>query len=266
MNNGEIMGLIWSYRGFILASVKREFQLKYHNSLLGIIWAIINPLCMIFIYTVIFSQVMRAKLPGVDNTYAYSIYLCSGIITWFFFSETLSRGISVFVDNAGLIKKLHFPRICLPIIVMLGSILNFSILFGLFTLFLCFTGNFPGLPYVSIVAVLAIQVMFAMGLGMFLGIINVFFRDVGQFFALFLQIWFWLTPIVYSVTILPAWVQPIIKLNPMFPIINAYHDIFISHAWPNWSSLLPVIGTTFACCLFAHRTFQKRSEEMVDEL
>lgn len=260
------MGAIWSYRGFILASVKREFQLKYRNSLLGVIWTILNPLCMIFIYTVIFSQVMKARLPGVENTFAYSIYLCSGIITWFFFSETLSRSISVFVDNAGLIKKLNFPRICLPIIVILGSVLNFAIMFGLFTLFLCFTGNFPGWVYLSVVVVLVVQIMFAMGLGMFLGILNVFFRDVGQFFTLFLQIWFWLTPIVYSVTILPVWVQSIIKLNPMFSIINAYHDIFVSHCWPDWLSLLPVICLSLICCVFAQRTFHKRSEEMVDEL
>ncbi|MDP3704623.1 MAG: ABC transporter permease [Legionellaceae bacterium] len=260
------MSVIWSYRGFILASVKREFQLKYRNSLLGVIWTILNPLCMIFIYTVIFSQVMKARLPGVENTFAYSIYLCSGIITWFFFSETLSRSISVFVDNASLIKKLTFPRICLPIIVILGSVLNFSIMFALFTLFLCFTGNFPGWVYLATPIVLIIQITFAMGLGMFLGVLNVFFRDVGQFFTLFLQIWFWLTPIVYSVTILPVWVQSIIKLNPMFSIVNAYHDIFVSHCLPSWLSLMPVIGLSLLCCLLAQRTFHKRNADMVDEL
>ena len=79
---------IWPYRGFIRGSIQREFQSKYRNSLLGAAWTIINPLAMIVVYTVIFSQVMRAKLPGVDNAYGYSIYLCAGIITWGLFAES----------------------------------------------------------------------------------------------------------------------------------------------------------------------------------
>ena len=260
------MRAVWAYRGFILASVKREFQTKYRNSLFGVAWTVANPLCMIFIYTIIFSQVMRAKLPGVENTYAYSIYLCSGIITWFFFSEIISRSINVFIDQAGLIKKLNFPRICLPVTVLLSAVLNFAIMFGLFTIFLILSGNFPGWVYSSVIVILAIQVAFAIGLGVCLGILNVFFRDVGQFFAIFLQLWFWFTPIVYLDSILPKWVQPIIKLNPMFSIMNAYHGVFVSRSWPDWSSLLPVALLSLFVCVFALRMFRKRSDEMVDEL
>ena len=78
---------LWAYRGFILGSVKREFQSKYRNSMLGAAWTVINPLAMIFIYTVIFSQVMKARLPGVDSTFAYSVYLCAGVLTWGLFAR-----------------------------------------------------------------------------------------------------------------------------------------------------------------------------------
>jgi lipopolysaccharide transport system permease protein len=101
---------IASYRGFIFGSVQREFQSKYRNSVLGAAWTVLNPLAMIFVYTVIFASVMRTRLPGTDSTFAYSIYLCAGVLTWGLFAEITSRGQTVFLENAGLIKKLTFPR------------------------------------------------------------------------------------------------------------------------------------------------------------
>ena len=100
---------IWAYRGFVLGSVKREFQSKYRNSLLGMGWSVINTLAMIVVYTVIFSQVMKAKLPGLDTTFAYSIYLCSGVLTWGLFSEMMTRSQNLFLDNSNLLKKINFP-------------------------------------------------------------------------------------------------------------------------------------------------------------
>jgi lipopolysaccharide transport system permease protein len=108
----SIFKALWAYRGFILGSMKREFQSKYRNSLLGAAWTVINPLAMIIVYTVIFSQIMRAKLPGIDTTFAYSIYLCAGVLTWGLFAEIVGRGQNVFLENANLLKKLSFPRLC----------------------------------------------------------------------------------------------------------------------------------------------------------
>ncbi len=90
----RMMRALWAYRGFILGSVRREFQSKYSNSLLGAAWTVINPLAMIVVYTVIFSQVMQAKLPGVDSKFAYSIYLCAGVLTWTFFAEVVTQSIT----------------------------------------------------------------------------------------------------------------------------------------------------------------------------
>ena len=112
---------VWTYRGFVLGSVKREFQLKYRNSLLGAAWSVLNPLAMIVVYTVIFSQVMKAKLPGVDSTFAYSIYLCAGLLTWGLFAEIVGRAQNIFLDHANLMKKLSFPRMTLPVIVILSA-------------------------------------------------------------------------------------------------------------------------------------------------
>lgn len=257
---------LWAYRGFILGSVKREFQIKYRNSLLGAAWNIINPLSMIVVYTVIFSEIMKARLPGVDSTYAFSIYLCAGVLTWGLFSEISNRATGMFVENANLLKKLSFPRLCLPVVVVCNALLNFAIVFSLFLVFLLLAGSMPGMPLIALAPLVLLQVAFAIGLGISLGMLNVFFRDVGQFFGIFLTFWFWLTPIVYPLTILPERLQELMRWNPMYRLIAGYQDVLVYGRWPNWHSLWPVVVFAFALCTYGLYLFRRRSGEMVDEL
>ncbi len=257
---------LWAYRGFVLGSVKREFQSKYMNSLLGVAWTVIQPLSMIVVYTLIFTQIMQAKLPGVDNSFGYSIYLCAGILTWGFFAEIVGRSQNIFLENANLLKKLSFPRLCLPVTVLATASLNFAIIFGLFTLFLIVSGSFPGWVFLAIFPVLVIHVLFAIGLGITLGVLNVFFRDVGQAFGVILQFWFWLTPIVYPITILPESGQQLMAYNPMMHLMGAYQGILVRGELPHWESLWPVAAAAVFFCVIGLRLFRKRAGEIVDEL
>ncbi len=261
-----IFSAAWRYRGFILGSVKREFQFKYRNSMLGIAWTVIQPLAMITIYTVIFSRIMRARLPGTDSTFAYSIFLCAGVIAWGLFTEITARGQNVFLENANILKKLNFPRICLPVIVVITACINFSIIFGLYALFLVVTGNFPGWVFLGIFPVLVVEIIFSIGLGIILGVLNVFFRDVGQLFNIVLQFLFWGTPIVYPVNILPEGIRHIVMLNPMSALIVAYQTITLKHEWPQWGTLVPVVIAGIILCILGARLFRRRAGEMVDEL
>lgn len=257
---------IWAYRGFIFGSVKREFQAKYGNAILGAAWAVLNPLTMIVVYTVIFAQIMHNKLPGTDSAFSYSIYLCAGILTWGLFAEITARGQTMFLEQANLIKKTNFPRICLPLIVVLNAVLNFAIIFALFTGFLIFSGNFPGWVFLAIFPVLLLQVVFAIGLAMILGVLNVFFRDVGQLFSIFIQFWFWFTPIVYPASILPAQIRALLVWNPMAQITGAYQTILVNGQLPQWHSLLPALLLSILLCAAGMHVFRKRAGEMVDEL
>jgi lipopolysaccharide transport system permease protein len=215
---------------------------------------------------VIFSQVMKSRLPGVDNDFAYSIYLCAGVLTWGLFAEITGRAQNVFLENANLIKKISFPRICLPVIVVVNALVNFAIIFALFLAFLIFSGNFPGLNVTAMIPVLMIQILFSIGLGMVIGVLNVFFRDVGQFYAVLLQFWFWFTPVVYSASILPKSVQSYLAWNPMAPMIGAYQDILVHGRWPDWQSLLFPLFLGLLLCAFGLQMFRKRVGEIVDEL
>lgn len=261
-----MLSAILKYRGFILGSVKREFQSRYQKSMLGALWLVLQPLAMILVYTLIFSQVMRAKLPNVDSSFAYSIYLCSGTLTWAFFTETVTRCQNMFLDNANMLKKLSFPRICLPTIVAISTSLNFVIIFSLFVLFLIISGNFPGIPFLALIPLIILQLAFALGLGLTLGVLNVFFRDVGQVMGIILQFWFWFTPVVYPISIIPEWARSYLMLNPMADLVVAYQTIFVNQQMPHWISLWPVLFCALLFCALGIHLFKKHSGDMVDEL
>lgn len=257
---------LWAYRGFVWGSVRREFDARYRHSLLGASWAVLQPLAMIVIYTVVFSRVMHSRLPGVSGDFAYSIYLCAGVLTWGLFAEITGRAQNVFLEQANLLKKVSFPRLCLPVIVVASAVVNFVIIFGLFTAFLILVGAFPGWAFVALLPVLAVEVLLAVGLGVTLGVLNVFFRDVGPFYAVVLQFWFWLTPIVYPASILPQWVQPWMCWNPMAQLVGAYQRILVEGAWPEWKGVGAVALLAIVLCLLGWRLFRVHAGEMVDEL
>ncbi|CAI1537661.1 ABC transporter permease [Serratia proteamaculans] len=262
----DMLLAIYGYRGFIWSSIKRDFQSRYQTSMLGALWLVLQPLAMILVYTLVFSEVMKARMPNNAGPFAYSIYLCSGVLTWGLFTEILDKSQGVFISNANLIKKLSFPKICLPVIVTASAILNFAIIFSLFIVFLVVSGNFPGVLFLSVLPVLALQVLFAVGLGMTLGVMNVFFRDVGQFVGVLLQFWFWFTPIVYVLSSLPEWARKLLMYNPMARVMQSYQSIFAYHQQPNWYSLLPVLVLAIIFCTFGMRLFRKHAADMVDEL
>lgn len=258
---------LWAYRSFVWSSVLREFHGKYRESLLGAFWSVANPLTMIVIYTVVFGQLMRPKLAGHEQTpFAFSIYLCAGVITWGLFAEMLGRLNGVFLEHGNLIKKSNFPRICLPAIVATSALVNFGIVFGLYLAFLALIGHWPGWALLAVIPLLALQVLFTLGLGIFLGTLNVFFRDVGQLTGIVVQFWFWLTPIVYVLDALPPAVRDLLKYNPLQPLVAAYQTLFLGKTWPDFSPLLPLALLTGALLLLGARFFLARVGELVDEL
>lgn len=263
----SMLRALWAYRSFVWSSVMREFHGKYRESLLGAVWSVANPLTMIIIYTVVFGQLMRNTLPGHEQTpFAFSIYLCAGVVTWSLFAEMLSRLNNVFLEHGNLIKKSNFPRICLPVIVTVSALINFGIVFALYLAFLALIGHWAGVALLAVLPLLALQILFALGLGVFLGTLNVFFRDVGQLTGVVLQFWFWLTPIVYTLPALPPQVRSLVALNPMQPLMAAYQQIFLDKTLPAFGPLLPLLMLTAGFLLLGAYFFQARVGELVDEL
>ena len=260
---------IFRFRSFIIGSIRRDIQSQYQGSLLGGTWVILQPLAMIAIYTLVFSNVMRSRLPGIDAAYGYSIYLCAGVLTWGYFSEGLTRLQGVFIANSNLLKKAAFPRICLPLIAIGTASFNFFIIFTLFLLFLLFSGNWPGWTLLALLAPLIVQITLTTGVGILAATLNVFFRDIGQLVNVGLLFWFWLTPIVYPISVLPDWTQGWLWLNPFSILMHHYQQILLMGQLPDalaWQRL--ALLAVFAVLLLAWgwKVYRVRAPEMADEL
>lgn len=257
---------VWAFRGFITGNVKREFQSRYLGTQFGAFWVVVHPFTMIVIYTVVFAKLMKTSLPNHSSEYAYSIFLCAGVLTWNLFAEMLSRCVNIFIENGGMLKKVNFPKLCLPIIVLTSSWLHFAIVMSLFLIFLALSGNFPGWVLLAGIPVLAIQAAFTVGLGVLLATINVFYRDVSHSVSVILQFWFWVTPIIYVPTLIPERARAVLEWNPMWPLIQAYQGIFLDHAMPTWALLVyPAILAAVLSVLGMYAFFRLQGE-IVDEL
>jgi lipopolysaccharide transport system permease protein len=264
---GRLLAL-WRYRGFIASMVRRDFAHRYVGSVLGAAWLVLNPLAFIVIYTLVFSQVMQSRVQGRVGAgpYAYGVFLCAALLPWTFFAEMLNRCLTVFLDHRTLLKHQNFPRSVLPAVAVLSASLTFAIVYGLFLAFLLLTGNWPGWKVLGLLPPLAIQQALAVGLGVALGTLNVYFRDVAQATGVVLQFWFWLTPVVYPIEIVPPAGQWLLRANPMLPLVTAYRTLVFERAWPDWWSFLWPLAVAIAALAFAQLVFRRLGQDMVDEL
>lgn len=257
---------LWAYRHFVLSSIRNELVSRFARSKLGGLWMIINPLVQVAIYALILSNVLAAKLPGVDGQYAYAIYLLAGLLAWTLFNEIVSRCTSLFIEHGNLLKKMSFPRITLPAITVGASFFNNLLLFiAMLGILLLLGHQFS--PVIFWLLPLSIIVMaFGVGLGLILGVLNVFLRDVGQFVTIALQMWFWFTPIVYPATIIPEGYRHLLDFNPMYPLTNAYQQVLVYGKSPDVADILVTGGIAIALSVIGLFLFRRASEEMVDVL
>ncbi|WP_286927979.1 ABC transporter permease [Pseudomonas sp. UBA7721] len=257
---------VWDYRGFILTSIKNEFISRFARSKLGGLWMIIHPLAQVAIYALILSNVLGARLPGIDNKYAYALYLIAGILAWNLFAEIVGRCLTVFIEQGNLMKKMRFPRIALPVIVVGSCLLNNLLLFIAAMIIFALLGHAPNAHMLWLLPLTLVVVAFAVGLGLVLGVLNVFLRDIGQVVPIIMQVWFWFTPIVYSVNIVPDYLKGTLDINPMYAIVTGYHNALVYKLAPNIAELGVTVAIALGLMVLGLFLFRRASAEMVDSL
>ena len=257
---------IWTYRYFILSSIKTELKSRFIRSSLGGLWAILHPLAQVAIYALVLSAILSAKLPGINSQYAYAIYLMAGTLGWTLFAEVFNRSLGIFVDNANLLKKMSFPRITLPLIAIGSSLLNNIFLFGAILLVFGLLGHSPTLSLCWLPLLTLITLSLAVGLGLSLGILNVFIRDIGQIIPIVLQFWFWLTPVVYVADIIPERYRIYMAMNPMSSIVMGYQDVLVYGHAPKLATLGYPIVLALVSMSLAFFMYSRSNEEMTDVL
>lgn len=257
---------IWRYRLFIIGSIHNELISRFSRNKLGGLWAILNPLMQVLIFSLILSNLLAPRLPGVDNVYAYAIYLMAGQLSWTLFSDIILRGMGLFIERAELLKKMKFPRITLPCILVGSALLNNLLLALAILIIFSLLGYFPAITVLWLPLLSVLVVVMALGVGILLGILNVFIRDVGQIVPIIMQVWFWFTPIIYPESIIPAKYLPWLAMNPMTPVVRAYHNVLVYGKPPQLDDLIAPLLVGFLllfACLFL---FRRANLEMVDAL
>lgn len=217
--------------------VKRDFQGRYAGSLLGFVWSLVQPLWMLLLFTFVFSTVMKVSPVGEARTGHFAVFLFGGLLPWMALHEGVLRSSTAITENASLVKKLRFPSEILVVAVVLAALLHEAIAASIFLGVLILLGEFSwgGLPLLLLA--LPLQVGLTLGLGLVVAAVHVFFRDTAQILGMVFNAWFYLTPVVYPLSLVPGRFRPWLELNPLTPLVGLYRQAFLG------GSPSPVPGT-----------------------
>jgi lipopolysaccharide transport system permease protein len=261
--------------------VLREVSGKYRRTALGQLWSLANPIAAIIIYSFVFSVIFQLRAPvglqsGLTN---YALFLVAALLPWLFFQRVLSIGVDSIVDNAGLVQKVYFPRLVLPLSVVGASFVTWLFEMGVLIAALLIVGAWGVVPLLPVVVgFMILFALFAGGLSMVLAIVNVYFRDTAHFVTLLLQFWFYLTPILYPVSLVqgqsdrigglldtPITLLHLYKLNPMEPFVSIFRSLLYDNVLPEAMPVIIASIWTLVFLVVGYLLFW-RKEKMLAEL
>ena len=228
--------------------VVNDIRKRYVGSMMGFFWTVVQPLLELVTYTFVFTVILLVRFEEQYDTWTNALYLFCGMIAWLSFSESLTRSVGVIRENAHLIKKLSFPPSVLCAQVVLSE--GFSALVRFVMLFVAALLVRDQLaPHaILFLPVLALQLLFTMGLSMLLATTQVYFKDTAHILAPALMIWMFITPIFYPASLFPKQFAPVLMLNPLSHLVGIYRELILNGVFPQWGSVL--IFTTMAVTTF----------------
>lgn len=249
-----------TYRQLLGKWAVRDIKIRYKQSLLGIAWAVLQPLALTLIFSMIFSRIVYVPTDGIPHP----IFYFAAVLPWVFFSSSLGFAAPSLVNNLNLVTKVYFPREIIPISSIIASFVDFcfaSLVFAGMMLFYQMPVN-ASLLFLPVLVVL--QIMLALGAGLILAALNVSYRDVRFVVPVALQLWLYLTPVIYPISMVPERFLSLYMLNPMAGIINAYREILLYGRLPELVTLLPAIIISVVLLIGAYAYFKWAEAEFAD--
>jgi ABC-type polysaccharide/polyol phosphate export permease len=220
-----------AYREILLILIWRDLKTRYRGSVLGFLWTFLNPLLLMLIYSLVFSVVMRMELR------AYPIFLFTGLLPWIWFSSAMLGGASSIVESGSLIKRVPFPPQILPAVSVTATLINFLLALPLLLVFMVAWGFPLSWSWLALPLPILVQYTFTLGLVIVLSMLTVRYRDLQQLLGNLLTLWFFLTPVIYPTTMVPARFQGWLMLNPMTVIVGSFQDTLYGSQMPSLRSL-----------------------------
>ncbi len=275
---GASLSELWQGRELLWSLTQRELRGKYKRSALGWFWSLLNPLSSIAIFTVVFKLILKGAAPigdpsGLKN---FTLYLSTALLPWNFLSASIGSSTGSLVAQAGLLKKVYFPREYIVGSTVLACFVSFLIELSVLGAVYAMFGHvvLRWVPFVLLLAV--IQAFLALGYSLALSAINVYFRDMTHLIGIALQAWFYLTPVVYTMDgYIPEMtrvggvnipIRAIYSVNPMVHVVNAYRDMLYHGRVPGTQSMIYLVGFTLFVMVLGTLTFKKLETRIVEEL
>lgn len=253
---------VWSNRDIAWTLALREIQIRYKQSVIGIAWAVMQPLVMTLIFTLIFGLLVKIPTDEVP----YPVFVLSGLLFWQYFSKVVSESAGSLVKNEGIITKVFFPRLLLPLVPALSAAVDFGIALVILLLLMLVYGVAPT-PYVLLLPlVLLFTGLLGYGIGLMLSPINAIYRDIGIALPFFVQIGMFLTPVIYPVSFVPDAYQWVFVLNPVATLLDTARAVLLGSPLPSLMAYGILCLWTLFIFTLGFRTFRKLEPAIVDRI
>lgn len=255
---------VWQHRRLIRSMVKRDILARYRGSFGDFFWTLLHPLLLMGTYFFVFGVVLQTRFGPNPSRWSFTIYFLAAMLPWLAFSEAVGRAPWVVLENRNLVKKLVFPLETLPLNAVASGLVTQAFGTAVFLLGLALSGNGIPLSVLWLPVLLIPQLLLTAGLTWLLSATSVFLRDLGQIIGFVLTLWFFLTPICYPASNLPASVLPILQKNPIFGLVEGYRTIFLSGQAPPWPLVLKLWLLSIALCVAGRAWFERLKKSFAD--
>jgi lipopolysaccharide transport system permease protein len=249
--------LVWRYRELFRILVERDIKVRYRQAALGAAWAVIQPVFSVVVFTIIFGRFAKMPSDGVP----YPLFAFAAQLPWMYFAEAARRGSVGLVTDAELVRKIYFPRLVIPLAAVTGPLLDFALAFVVLVVTLLVYGRTPNWHWLLLPVFLAVALLLALAVSLWLSPINVRFRDVTHTLPLLLQIWQYASPVIYPLSVVPARWRLLYSLNPMVGVIEGFRWALLGKAHPDLASMAMSCGV-IALALVGGVVFFKRRERV----
>ena len=259
---------LWAHRHLLRQLVVREVAGRYRGSLLGSLWAVITPLCMLAVYAFVFSVIFQLRLAtrATESRFEFALSIFSGLIVFNVFSECVNRAPSLIVSNASYVKRVVYPLEVLPLSVLASSLFFAGISIAVLLAAVGFFMRTLSIWLLCLPLVLLPLALLTAGLAWFLASLGVFLRDIGHIIAVALQMMFFLTPIFYSLDSAPLGLRPLLRLNPLATIVESGRQVLMFGEAPHWGWLAAVTALSAVVAQIGYAWFMKTKRGFADVL
>ncbi len=250
---------LWAHRDLFLFMVGRDVKVRYKQTALGVAWAVLQPVLTMVVFTVIFGRLAKVPSDGMP----YPIFVFAGLLPWNFFNQAVTTSSNSLVGNAALITKVYFPRLVIPGAAVGAALVDFAISAAIMFAMAIYYGVAISAGLLMLIPLVLMITLFAAGVGMWMSALNVKFRDVRYALPFILQIWMYVTPIIYPVSFIPAHWRWLIALNPLSGIIQGFRCAIFGYPF-DWTGLAVSAALTVGVVIYAAFAFRRMEREFAD--